>query len=975
MHTLAIDDGSAAQPTDGWLERVPVLAGRRVLGAVVLLERIGQGGMGIVFRGWHLEHGLEVAVKVLDPRLAVDPVYVQRFRREAKVAMQITHHHVVRVFGVRCDAGLHSIVMEYVDGETLPKRIARQGPMHELQARTALVALADGLAEAHEQGIVHRDLKPENVMITRAGRVKLTDLGLARQAVDDRGATLVGQTAVVMGTPQYMPPEQWDSPYVKAPADVWALGATFHFLATGRHAVPRGAPGRVAHWIYSNELPSLRERHPGWAEDLHLAYERCVCRDPEQRFADAGALRDALAGGATDEASLQRLVDVAVEAAPVPSPRERVRLGKLVARRQRREAARAGRRRPVAALAWLAVAVSAIGSLGWSWWRPSPAEAAAIDVDAALLPVVRAEQALQRGEQLQALAVLAQSGDDSPRAQQLRQRILADRRAALTRLLRQAVTFDGLRGHGDRHWLPASELMVRATGLPDDLRRAEVRLSVGDEVRAARSLLDGPVRLLAPMHEAFDLCLVAEDRIGVRVTVEVGAVRCDVEAPSLAVLAPQAGQRVAGRTEVRVRAAADVVAVVVEVDGLDVALAADGAEWAGAIELAHGPQRLVVRGRDGAGHVAVGHVDVVVDTIAPELTGCRSAPLTAQRLALLRGVAADAVQVVACRGLQRWLATPAADGRFLLTVPLPTDGEHAFAVHAVDAVGNRSRPRLVTVRRYRVPPELCIERIESGVREAIVVGAARAEVGVRAIWCNGRLVRFDGSGRFRHRLAVRGPTRVVVAAVDEAGNRSERVRWVGRSFVGEALQAPGGVVLVPIAGGELGDFWLAATETSRRQWRALRLADPVGWQAGDDDLPADRVTLADAQRFCRHLDRRLRQLGRMPEGYRCALPDEARWQFGARGDAALLATANGDADGPRAVGAKRANALALFDMTGNVEEWCAADAATGRAFVRGGSWLTLRSQVLPDGRQSLPVDARQAGVGFRVAIVPVEEGR
>lgn len=426
MDTIKQSDRSGAAVR--LLDRAPLLDGHRVLGASVLLDCIGTGGMGAVFRAWHLDHGVEVAVKVLHPVLAVEPLYVQRFRREARLAMRITHPAIVRVFEVGHEAGLHFIVMEFVAGETLPERVARSGPLDASQATAVLVSLAAGLAEAHAQGIVHRDVKPENVLVSLDGRVRLTDLGLARHAVDEVGRTLVGETAVVLGTPQYMPPEQWDSPLVKAPSDVWAIGATLHFASTGRHAVPGGPPGRTARWIYEHELPDL----PAEGALAHV-YRRCVCRDARQRYQDAGELLDdlrrlglvALGPGACPTVAV---ADTVERRAPVPTAAQRVRLQRLVARARRR----AGRGRRL--VGWRAhavwAAVVAMVAVGAVLSSSSSSSAAAATRDAsgpALARVVEAE----------------------PSARSLR-----DERAALRRLLATGVQWrpgasvlhDGLAG-------------------------------------------------------------------------------------------------------------------------------------------------------------------------------------------------------------------------------------------------------------------------------------------------------------------------------------------------------------------------------------------------------------------------------------------------------------------------------------------------------------------------------------------------
>ncbi|MFK7742281.1 MAG: protein kinase [Planctomycetota bacterium] len=414
------------------LSGIPHLDGCPILGGCVLLDCIGRGGMGTVFRAWHLDHGLEVAVKILHPELAQDALYVQRFRREARLAMRITHPSIVRVFEIGCQlgkergpelgtkpgpgadsktggrarrhrqqgdasgdrsksglgespqearggalllggsrvggGGLHFLVMELVAGDSLPVRVAAAGGLGDAAA-PLFAALASALSAAHALGIVHRDVKPENVLITPDGRVKLADLGLARYAVDEQGRTLVGPTAAVLGTPRYMPPEQWDTPLVKPSADVWALAATFFYAATGRHAVPPGPPGRIAHWVYENDLPlppggsdgSAGSGGSGLDGPLAAIYRRCAQRAAEDRFVDArellAALQDAgVPGGngcvpALASAPPAGCDDPAAVGAGVPSPAQRVRLQQLLAQ-QREGRSRAQRRGSMGRLAW-----------------------------------------------------------------------------------------------------------------------------------------------------------------------------------------------------------------------------------------------------------------------------------------------------------------------------------------------------------------------------------------------------------------------------------------------------------------------------------------------------------------------------------------------------------------------------------------------------------------------------------------------
>jgi hypothetical protein len=305
---------------DELLQQVPAIEGYKVLGKSVLLARVGTGGMGVVYRGWHLAFRIHVAVKVLKTSLAADHDYVLRFRREAEASLRITHQHVVRAYDVEERHGLHFLVMEFVDGESATQRVRRLGPMNTREAITAITATAAGLAEAHGHGLVHRDVKPSNVLIARSGRVKIADLGLIRPALESREEAASGDKPVMLGTRQYMAPEQWASREVHPAADVWAVGATLYYLLTGEHGLPRLPTVQARQWVQQNAFPTLRDRCPDLPAELHRIYERCVQRDPAQRFQNAGELHTALQSlGLHDEALLrERDYDPANVASDLP---------------------------------------------------------------------------------------------------------------------------------------------------------------------------------------------------------------------------------------------------------------------------------------------------------------------------------------------------------------------------------------------------------------------------------------------------------------------------------------------------------------------------------------------------------------------------------------------------------------------------------------------------------------------------------
>lgn len=309
-----------------------------VLGNYVLLEKIGQGGMGAVYKAEHRRMHRIVAVKLLPTSMMRDAATIARFQREVEAAARINHPNIVTAFDAGHDGGVHFLVMEYVEGHDLSAMVKKNGPFPVDQAVNFILQAARGLQAAHADGIVHRDIKPANLLVNKEGTVKILDMGLARLSAEadaGRQADLTS-TGNVMGTVDYMSPEQaLDTKTADARADIYSLGCTLFYLLTGR-AVYRGdtlMKKLLAH--REQPIPSLRAVRPEASEQVEAVFGKMVAKtiaDRYQTMAEVIAdLERILAGkslsfavqslfdSTTDEGLTNFLKEVAVSA-PKPVP-------------------------------------------------------------------------------------------------------------------------------------------------------------------------------------------------------------------------------------------------------------------------------------------------------------------------------------------------------------------------------------------------------------------------------------------------------------------------------------------------------------------------------------------------------------------------------------------------------------------------------------------------------------------------------
>ncbi|NQT54288.1 serine/threonine protein kinase, partial [bacterium] len=268
------------------------------IGQFRLIERIGQGGMGTVYKARQESLDKTVAVKVLSPALARRGDYVQRFLREARSCGQLSHPNIVVGIAVGEADGYYYFAMEYVDGPTVKDVMRREGKIGERRALEITLAIARALEHAHEQRLVHRDIKPGNILLTTDGTPKLADLGLAKEVETDQSIT---QAAIPIGTPYYISPEQVRGQQdVDQRADLYAMGATLYHMVTG--VVPfEGATAAVVMTHHLNDpIPDAREHAPDVSGSLVSIIRHAMAKDRDARYQSATELREdveaALAG-------------------------------------------------------------------------------------------------------------------------------------------------------------------------------------------------------------------------------------------------------------------------------------------------------------------------------------------------------------------------------------------------------------------------------------------------------------------------------------------------------------------------------------------------------------------------------------------------------------------------------------------------------------------------------------------------------
>jgi eukaryotic-like serine/threonine-protein kinase len=343
-------DASFALP----LQAGTIVADRYQVGPV-----LGRGAMGIVFGARHRQLGRRVAIKVLRPELCADPLLVERFLNEGRLAAKVSNPHLVCVFDSgRLPGGEPYLVMERLDGETLDGVLERRGPLPIAEAVDLVSEACAGLAAVHAAGIVHRDIKPANLLLSAddgGGQrsLKIVDFGISKRLAPSMTATLT-RAGDSLGSPCYMSPEQaTSSSDVDARSDVWSLGVTLFELLTARPPFGGYSVAEVFAKVLGEPAPSVRAFRPEVDRELEAILLRCLAKDPARRFKNAASLRQALTAHGSEGATTRAWTASAIENDPIPDVPTRPLRG-----------------------AWLGVltAVALVAAAAWTILGPTPSE-------------------------------------------------------------------------------------------------------------------------------------------------------------------------------------------------------------------------------------------------------------------------------------------------------------------------------------------------------------------------------------------------------------------------------------------------------------------------------------------------------------------------------------------------------------------------------------------------------------------------
>lgn len=266
------------------------LTGNNV-GNYKIIEKLGSGGMATVYKAHELSLNRMVAFKVLSSRLSEDAEYIKRFQREAQAAAKLNHPNIVQIYAIGEEKGIHYFAMEYIKGKSLADIAKEKNILPPAEAVAIMKPVAEALGEAHKAGLVHRDVKPSNIMIDASGRPKVTDFGIAYVS---EAKTKLTQEGSIIGTPEYLSPEQCEGKTVDARSDIFSLGVTLYEILSGKTPYQADTPVSTLMKIIKGNFLPLNEVNPNVPDSVVKVVEKMMETDPQKRYANTGELIDAL---------------------------------------------------------------------------------------------------------------------------------------------------------------------------------------------------------------------------------------------------------------------------------------------------------------------------------------------------------------------------------------------------------------------------------------------------------------------------------------------------------------------------------------------------------------------------------------------------------------------------------------------------------------------------------------------------------
>lgn len=1015
--------------TDPILTGVPDVDGYKVLEPCVLYARVGQGGMGAVYRGTHLRFNLDVGVKCLHPHLAAAHGHlVVRFEREAKLAAMLNHPNLVRVFDVDERHGVHYLVMEFVRGETARERVVRKGEGLKV-GEAAVIALgaARGLAAAHASGVIHRDLKPDNILISKTGEVKVADLGLGRLAEDEDQTGMLTQTGLRMGTPRYMPPEQWDGlANVGAPGDVWALGATIYFLLAGRDSYGSDSRVEIMKKICLEPFPDIRRHRKDVPESFVRIIEKCTNTKPEDRYPDAGALaadleklihEEGLSGVLQDPESGAGTTRCELVSPPPPellakmrmtmtgegglaptvvsmdpptahaSPSEPTLSGPSVARGAPARSSLGPWAIGIVAL----IAVAALGSIVFQrfFGDDAPEDGGG---GARLQPPVETPvasgPARASGGPATGAALVPTNEPEAIEAPAPPPRLTVAE-------LERSLDVGGLPRDGAVHTEATLDLRVTLRQRPEDLFRVQVGAA---EFVRRDGWFEGRVRGLVEGVNRLSLTATAHDADGPTATTEL-VVRVDMSAPQLGAIQ---FRDLHGRTrepdaipeenwlrtgELRLTGSvSDTSDVRLEILVNGVAVAGDpppaGASWVTRIPLPEGLQTVTVRAVDDVDRRVERSFYVGYDSRAPEIQvrePQRAAFETEDAELRLTLVCSDPVGTLDRVMLNGDPIDPFLSRDFPLAL-----GPNRFRIEAYDLAGRTASEEIVVTRTQPAPVAVVEPPAERPDERPST--PERTEPVTRTPLPRDltEYSQADPPAPIEGFDFVGWNTKTGLAEFDHRLSGIRMVRLPGGSFEMGAREGDPDVATKEKPGHsvELDPFLIAKFETTQEEWARYF---PNHSKFDGLSRPVENVPWTACREYAKH--------------FGLVLPTEAQWEYAARGGAdgiygatdvlsssdAVFGRGAGGQTEP--VGSRQPNGFGLYDMAGNVHEFCRdvyntrfyrmvqseepnPVCTTGDADLhpyRGGAWSSPASSCRASARFRVRGDERSEHLGFRLA--------